>query len=586
VAALEALERALTGLEPGVRGALAPGMRRWLSHLRHRPQPVAVLLLRSKQAAAVEEALAALAMELPRGAARPSLSPATQLRLRIVSVSTNERFAALHRAAWFSSPVRGRERVWVRLSARLHEAPSPHDRLKVFSPDSAAQLLEMVSLRDSDHLGRILGQLDKAGFDTSVMKVNAQELPFVRTPEEDAERGKQLLLLLSLRDETLEAETKRMRKHRVEREGDLSLLKDYQTEPPTAAEAIQIIDRLLRLPQRYGGAELRYPHDARYDGLGAEGGYPPPSWRVGGVELFEAAYPVHDTDFNRRLERSLAWDNLWLSDAQLASLRSHYGEEIAFYFAFMDLSNRALLPIALLGPLVFAVRFLARQYGSPVYAALLPFYAAAIVLWGSYFLMLWQRRRAELQVAWGVKHFEPRSFERPQFQCWHNKSTGEQRYYPEWRRLAKRALSLLVTLLQTVFLVFLTLLIYLHYVNAVEYYSGLKKTMIASALNGLMYGSIIMGLELLLFGAISRNLTEFENYRTQSEFESAYIFKMFFFVWVDGYLWYWILGFIHIPVVRQHSDADGVIDPEFARSNTIFGWRVFNDGLDRRMTHG
>ena len=63
-----------------------------------------------------------------------------------------------------------------------------------------------VSLRDSDHLGRILGQLDKAGFDTSVMKVNAQELPLVRTPEEDAERGKQLLLLLSLRDETLEAE--------------------------------------------------------------------------------------------------------------------------------------------------------------------------------------------------------------------------------------------------------------------------------------------------------------------------------------------------------------------------------------------
>ena len=46
----------------------------------------------------------------------------------------------------------------------------------------------------------------KAGFDTSVMKVNAQELPLVRTPEEDAERGKQLLLLLSLRDETLEAE--------------------------------------------------------------------------------------------------------------------------------------------------------------------------------------------------------------------------------------------------------------------------------------------------------------------------------------------------------------------------------------------
>ena len=62
--------------------------------------------------------------------------------------------------------------------------------------------------------------------------------------------------------------------------GDPSLLKDYKTEPPTAAEAVQIIDRLLRLPQRYGGAELRYPHDARYDGLGAEGSHPSPSWHV------------------------------------------------------------------------------------------------------------------------------------------------------------------------------------------------------------------------------------------------------------------------------------------------------------------
>ena len=33
-----------------------------------------------------------------------------------------------------------------------------------------------VSLRDSDHLGRILGQLDKAGFDTSVMMVSLHPL--------------------------------------------------------------------------------------------------------------------------------------------------------------------------------------------------------------------------------------------------------------------------------------------------------------------------------------------------------------------------------------------------------------------------
>jgi hypothetical protein len=569
-ATLDALETALA--EPSRR---AP---RWLTELRskvgsrrERPQPVMVVRLDVDREAAVRQALRALG----GGRREPRLMRAAELTLRVVSVRTNARFHALHRARWLTSPVRGRSRVSVRVAASLHEHPGGADRLKVFSPDSASQLLEMVTLRDSDHVGSIVARLGAAGFDTSLLKVNAQELPLVRTPAEDASAGKQMLVLLSLRPEVLKAQAKAVRQERFEREGDPTLL---EAAEPTPAEAVQIIDRLLRLPMRYGGAELRSPHDERYANLGREAGYPPPSWRVGGVELIEACYPVHDWDLNRRMESSLFWDHFFLSEAQLARLRSQHGEEVAFYFAFCDLSNRALLPVAMVGPVVLAVRNIARQSGSRVYAVLEPFYAAALVLWGTYLLMLWRRRRAELQVAWGVEHFEGRSFERPQFHCWHNPSTGEPRYYPEWRRTAKRALSLLATLLQTVLLIFLTLLIYLHYVNAVEYYTGIQKTLIASALNGLMYGLIIMGLELLLFGAISRVLTEFENYRTQSEFESAYVFKMFFFVWVDGYLWYWILGLIHIPVVREHSGPDGNIDPAFARQTTILGWRVFNEG--------
>ena len=52
-------------------------------------------------------------------------------------------------------------------------------------------------------------------------------------------------------------------------------------------------------------------------------------------------------------------------------------------------------------------------------------------------------------MAWRVEHFEGRDFERPEYECWHNASTGQARYYPGWRRNAKRMLSMLVTLLQT-----------------------------------------------------------------------------------------------------------------------------------------
>ena len=75
------------------------------------------------------------------------------------------------------------------------------------------------------------------------------------------------------------------------------------------------------------------------------------------------------------------------------------------------------------------------------------------------------------------------------------------------------------------------------YVHSTENFSGLMKTFLASGVNGALYGLGVMGLELFIFAIISRTMTEFENYRTQSEFERAYVFKMFFFVFIDGYLW-------------------------------------------------
>jgi len=115
----------------------------------------------------------------------------------------------------------------------------------------------------------------------------------------------------------------------------------------------------------------------------------------------------------------------------------------------------------------------------------------------------------------------------------------------------------------------------MHYVNATESYVGLQKTLLASCLNGLLYGTLIMGLELGIFGAVSLALTRFENYRTQSEFESSYVFKMFFFIWVDGYLWYWLLGLVHIPLIRYYAQSDGSISEDLVSRMTFFGVKLF-----------
>jgi hypothetical protein len=102
-----------------------------------------------------------------------------------------------------------------------------------------------------------------------------------------------VLVLLAPRADRLAAEFAALRRERYEREGNPLLLRQLA---PTAAEALQIVDRLLRLPRRLGGAELTYPPPKHHAPIHrrdeAKVGFPPPSWRVGGVELIEACFPV------------------------------------------------------------------------------------------------------------------------------------------------------------------------------------------------------------------------------------------------------------------------------------------------------
>ena len=46
----------------------------------------------------------------------------------------------------------------------------------------------------------------------------------------------------------------------------------------------------------------------------------------------------------------------WCYARPLTRRPAHAASQVAFYFAFIDLSNRALLPVALLGPIVYSVR--------------------------------------------------------------------------------------------------------------------------------------------------------------------------------------------------------------------------------------
>lgn len=76
------------------------------------------------------------------------------------------------------------------------------------------------------------------------------------------------------------------------------------------------------------------------------------------------------------------------------TVRDHFGEKLAFYFAYTQHYFLSLVPLAVLG---VTSHFFLRAYN--------PLYAICLMVWTMVFKHSWERRERDLAVRWGVKGF-------------------------------------------------------------------------------------------------------------------------------------------------------------------------------------
>jgi hypothetical protein len=94
-------------------------------------------------------------------------------------------------------------------------------------------------------------------------------------------------------------------------------------------------------------------------------------------------------------------------------IRSSFGEEIAFYFAWLSFYNKALYIPAVCGTVVFAL-----DYSFPKWDGIglsVAIYCVVLALWCVLFTETWKRRQVELACRWGVTEFEEEEKARPEY---------------------------------------------------------------------------------------------------------------------------------------------------------------------------
>ncbi|CAD5118244.1 DgyrCDS6968 [Dimorphilus gyrociliatus] len=253
----------------------------------------------------------------------------------------------------------------------------------------------------------------------------------------------------------------------------------------------------------------------------------------------------------------------------LWKIRNYFGEKISLYFAWVGTLIVSLWIPTLLGLAIFfyglylsiehninntnqlnatdpltltksyverSIQVIRQAFDNKV----TPYYALIMCLWGTLFLEFWKRKNAELAYRWDVDYFEETEPDRPQFQGTQKKrdpvTQEEIWYYPFKRQLFKFmfSFSILITMVFFVLISVAMVILYRVY-TAVNLCSDPKICIIVNALVPALLNAISIMLLGKLYEILAYKLTNWENHRTQTQYDDALIIKLFAFQFANSY---------------------------------------------------
>nr|XP_022325216.1 anoctamin-4-like isoform X1 [Crassostrea virginica]XP_022325218.1 anoctamin-4-like isoform X1 [Crassostrea virginica]XP_022325219.1 anoctamin-4-like isoform X1 [Crassostrea virginica] len=255
----------------------------------------------------------------------------------------------------------------------------------------------------------------------------------------------------------------------------------------------------------------------------------------------------------------------------LWKIRNYFGEMIALYFAWVgEMTNSLWIPmlvgfgIFLYGLKVsvdaneskfdiptnisdterikFEVQALLATFRSSFDNDATPYFALIICVWGTLFLERWKRKNATLAYEWDVDNFEHNEPDRPQFYGLKVKKdpvTQEPNwFYPFKKQMLKFAISISTLLfMMSVVLISVVAVITYRLFITFEYCSSMSaiECLITSSLISAILNAVSILILGKLYEILAFKLTEWENHRTQTQYDDALVTKMFAFQFVNSY---------------------------------------------------
>lgn len=256
----------------------------------------------------------------------------------------------------------------------------------------------------------------------------------------------------------------------------------------------------------------------------------------------------------------------------LKAMRDYFGEQVGFYFLFISFYSKWLLLPAFLGFIIAILQYgpfatmasgqvAAEADATPDEKAALAATGATaagiavfIVMWSTAFIDFWKRKMSVQALKWGMLNFKKKETDRPEFQGQWVRSNvmGEftkevpQLKIPGLGTINKQTISRLISMsgilvfAGVIATVIIGLILFRGFIFITQRQIDGSEEEVFAGRTGLMFVPPVMNaISILLldklYGMFAAKLTDWENCRTDTEYENSFITKSFIFKFLNSY---------------------------------------------------
>ncbi|ETW09346.1 hypothetical protein H310_01718 [Aphanomyces invadans] len=324
-------------------------------------------------------------------------------------------------------------------------------------------------------------------------------------------------------------------------------------------------------------------------------------------DVVDVCFPLHDRVFNNsffaeyrkktfefRVSKATAGNSeRWA----IEELRLHFGERVAFLFAFMHIYSKMLGPLMVVCVLYYlGFRFVSGYVWNYYLLGLAVLGFGVVSLWAPAMLLVWERETRTLTEKWNLVNYKDTVFERndenPKFEYVWVKNEITHEMEKQIKKSKKRLIRVtmlffvaLSSIIQCIVLMpFLQWYVWSKLAPTCDSQQCAAKQNCHQFINcftsptstvgtdrwayilcqGVILGLLIDTVFYELFNWFSSKFVLWENIRKKSEFENRLIHRKFVFVWSNWFFWFLALAFLYLPYGDKVNDVYAYLKLDWA----------------------